>query len=155
MSMPGASFRWEGRHRAREAALRMLYQIEVGQSAIEDVARTHESIGGAEAIDVDDEARQLAVSLADGAWQQRDLIDSYIADAARNWRVERLAIVDRSILRLAVQELLAYPSTPPRVVIDEAIELARAYSCDESARFVNGVVDGIFKRLKEEGKVSG
>ena len=153
MSVPGTSFRWEGRHRAREAALRMLYQIEVGRAEFADVARSHESIGGADAIDVDDESRQLAVSLAEGAWQQRDLIDTYIADATRNWRVERLAIVDRQILRLAIQELLAHPVTPPRVVIDEAIELARAYSGDESVRFVNGVLDAIFKRLKEEGRV--
>lgn len=131
----------------------MLYQIEVGGSPIADVARSHPSIGGDDAIDIDDEDRVLAVALAEGAWQQRDLIDAYIADAARNWRVERLAIVDRLILRLAVQELLGHPATPPRVVIDEAIELARAYSGDEAAKFVNGVLDGVFTRLKSEGKV--
>lgn len=153
MSTAGTGFRWEGRHRAREAALRMLYQIEVGRSGLAEVARSHQSIGGDDAIEVDDEARQLAVALAEGAWQQREVIDNYIADAARNWRVERLAIVDRLVLRLAVQELLVHPSTPPRVVIDEAIELARAYSGDEAAKFVNGVLDGVFHRLKDEGKV--
>lgn len=153
MSATGTGFRWEGRHRARETALRMLYQIEVGGAAVADVARSHEAIGGADAIEIDDEARQLAVALVEGAWQQREVIDDYIADAARNWRVERLAIIDRLILRLAVHELLTHPSTPPRVVLDEAIELARAYSGDEAAKFVNGVLDGVFKRLKEEGKV--
>ena len=153
MTAAGTGFRWEGRHRARESALRMLYQIEVGRSPVADVARSHDGIGGSDALELDDETRQLAVVLAEGAWQQREVIDNYIAEAVRNWRVERLAIIDRLILRLGVQELLAHPGTPPRVVIDEAIELARAYSGDEAAKFVNGVLDGVFKRLKEEGKV--
>jgi N utilization substance protein B len=62
-------------------------------------------------------------------------------------------VIDRLLVRLAVHELLSQPATPPRVVIDEAIELARSYSGDEAAKFVNGVLDGVFKRLKTEGKV--
>lgn len=146
--------RWEGRHRAREAALRMLYQTEVGQSSMLDVARHHAAIGGADAIALDEDARAFAVSLADGVWRDRPTLDAYIADAARNWRLERLAIVDRLLLRLAVHEWLAHPHTPPRVVLDEAIELARVYSGEDAAKFVNGVLDGIFKRLQEEGKVT-
>lgn len=153
MTTAVAGSRWEGRRRAREVALQMLYQTEVGGLAVADVARTHGSIGGADAIELDDEAREYAVALANGTWQAREVLDGFIADAARNWRVERLAIVDRLLLRLAVHELVAHPGTPPRVVIDEAIELARAYSGDEAAKFVNGVMDGVFKRLKEEGKV--
>ena len=143
---------WQGRRRAREAALQMLYQTEVGQLPFVEAANSHGDIGG-DAIDLDDEARQFAVELARGSWQDKAAIDAYISDAARNWRVERLAVIDRLLLRLAVHELLAYPGTPPRVVIDEAIELARAYSGDDAAKFVNGVLDGVFKRLKEEGKV--
>jgi transcription antitermination protein NusB len=145
--------RWEGRSRAREAALQMLYQLEVAQSPLADVVRAHESVGGADAIDLDEEGRAYAVALAQGAWNERQTIDQYIADAAHNWRIERLATLDRLALRLAVHELLAHAGTPPRVVIDEAITLARAYSGDEAAKFVNGVLDGIFKRLKDEGKV--
>lgn len=143
---------WEGRRRAREAALQMLYQTEVGQLPFVEAARGHTALG-ADAVALDDDAREYAVELARGSWQQRQTIDAYIADAAHNWRVERLAIIDRLLLRLAVHELLSQPATPPRVVIDEAIELARSYSGDEAARFVNGVLDGVFKRLKEEGKV--
>jgi N utilization substance protein B len=144
--------RWEGRRRAREAALQMLYQTEVGQLPVSEAATTHSAIG-ADAIELDDEAREFAVELARGSWQARTTIDGYITDATRNWRLERLAVIDRLLLRLAVHELLHYPATPPRVVIDEAIELAREYSGDEAAKFVNGVLDGVFKRLKEEGKV--
>ncbi len=149
---PAGDSRWEGRRRAREAALQMLYQTEVGQVPLGEVAITHVAIGN-DAIELDDDSREHAVELARGSWTARELLDGYIADAARNWRVERLAIIDRLVLRLAVHELLDYPGTPPRVVIDEAIELARVYSGEDAARFVNGVIDGVFKRLKEEGKV--
>jgi transcription antitermination protein NusB len=149
---PGGS-RWEGRRRAREAALQMLYQTEIGKVAVADATRDHGSFGADEAIDLDDDAREYAVTLARGSWQDRQLIDDYIAAAARNWRVERLTVIDRLLLRLAVHEMLSHPTTPPRVVIDEAIELARRYSGEDAAKFVNGVLDGVFGQLKEEGKV--
>ena len=143
--------RWEGRRRAREAALQMLYQTEVGQLPVTEAAEAHSAVG--DAVELDDESREYAVELARGSWQAKSTIDGYLAEAVRNWRVERLAIIDRLLLRLAVHELLTQPATPPRVVIDEAIELARIYSGDEAAKFVNGVLDGVFKRLKDEGKV--
>jgi transcription antitermination protein NusB len=148
----GGESRWEGRRRAREAALQILYQTEVGRLSMADAARTHDAIG-ADAIELDEASRDHAVLLARGSFESRQALDGYIADAARNWRVERLAVIDRLLLRLAVHELLAYPATPPRVVIDEAIELARRYSGEDAAKFVNGVLDGVFTRLKEEGKV--
>jgi N utilization substance protein B len=151
MSTTGDS-RWEGRRRAREAALQMLYQTEVGQLPFGEAVRTHDAIG-ADAIELDDESRTYAVELARGSWESKQAIDDYIADASRNWRIERIAVIDRLLLRLAVHELLSHPATPPRVVIDEAIELARVYSGDDAAKFVNGVLDGVFRRLKDEGKV--
>jgi N utilization substance protein B len=144
--------RWEGRRRSREAALRMLYQLEVGQLSIGEVVRTYESIGEAEALTLDPESQAYAAGLVKETWAAREAIDEYIADAAQNWRLERIAIVDRMVMRLAIHELLAPATVPPRVAIDEAIELARRYSGDEAARFVNGVLDGVFRRLKEEGK---
>ena len=123
-----------------------------------DVARTHEPIGGERCHRRSTTRRATyAIALAPGAWDDRETLDGYIADAARNWRVERLAVVDRLLLRLGVHELLAHPDTPPRVVIDEAIELARAYSGDEAAKFVNGVLDGVFQaaeRRRESDRVS-
>ena len=152
MTLGARDPRWQGRRRAREAALQMLYQTEVGQLPVTEAAQSH-TVMGADAVEIDDEGREYAVELARGSWQEKSTIDVYIGDAARNWRVERLAIIDRLLLRLAVHELLSRPETPPRVVIDEAIELARAYSGEDAAKFVNGVLDGVFKKLKEEGKV--
>lgn len=153
MTSGGAASRWEGRRRAREAALRMLYQVEVGRHAIGDVVHADLPDAGAAPFALDDDARAYAGALARGAWEAREALDGRIAEAATNWRVERLAIIDRQLLRLAVHELIAHPGTPPPVVIDEAIELARAYSGDEAARFVNGVLDGVLRKLREEGKV--
>lgn len=150
---PGA--RWEGRRKAREAALQMLYLAEVGRVPAGVAANTHPYVGDTEALPLDDRARDYAEALTKGAWDARELLDGYIGDAARNWRVERLATVDRQLLRLAIHELLAFPGTPPRVVIDEAIELARAYSGDEATKFVNGVLDAVYRKLKEEGKIVG
>ncbi len=153
MTTPGGGeSRWEGRRRSREAALQMLYQTEVGHLTMADAARTHDAIGS-DAIELDEASREYAVQLAGGVSEGKAALDGYIGDAARNWRVERLAVIDRLLLRLAVHELLDYPGTPPRVVIDEAIELARIYSGDDAAKFVNGVLDGVFTRLKQEGKV--
>jgi N utilization substance protein B len=131
----------------------MLYQTEIGQMPVGEAAQYHGVVGGADAIDLDEEAHDYAAELARGSWQAKDALDTYIGDAAQNWRVERLAVVDRLLLRLAIHELLNFPGTPPRVVIDEAIELARSYSGDEAARFVNGILDAIYRRLKGEGKV--
>ena len=86
--------------------------------------------------------------------ENRDALDERIGDAAKNWRVERMAVLDRLVMRLALQELMAHRDSPPRVVISEAIELARSYSGEEAAKFVNGVLDGVYRRLKEEGVVA-
>jgi N utilization substance protein B len=84
----------------------------------------------------------------------RGALDERIGDAAKNWRVERMATIDRLVLRLALRELMAHRESPPRVVISEAIELARSYSGEDAAKFVNGVLDGAFRRLKDEGLVA-
>lgn len=153
MSGTFGTSKWDSRRRAREAALQMLYQVEIGQLAVSDATQIHPSIGDADALKLDEQGRAVAERLTTGTWEDRERIDAYIADAARNWRIERLATIDRLLLRLAIHELLAHPATPPRVVMDEAIELARMYSGEDAVRFVNGVLDGVFQRLKEERKV--
>ena len=130
----------------------MLYEVEVGQLSVADAVRMHETIGDNDAITLDENSQDYAVALVKGVWDARETIDGYIADAAQNWRLERLATVDRLVLRLGIHELMTTAATPPRVAIDEAIDLARRYSGDEAARFVNGVLDGVYRRLKEEGK---
>ena len=77
-------------------------------------------------------------------------IDAILAAHAQNWRIERMAVIDRLVLRLAIYELLADPDTPSRVVINEALELARWYSGEEAVRFVNGVLDAVRKELRPE-----
>lgn len=152
MTMAGES-RWAGRSRAREAALQMLYQIEVGQLTVADASRLHGIVGAPDVAELDREAEEYATLLVRGVWDDRPALDERISDAARNWRVERMTVLDRTVLRLAVHELLGHPETPPKVVIDEAIDLARNYSGDEAAKFVNGVLDGVFRKLRDEGKV--
>ena len=149
----GGESRWAGRSRAREAALQMLYQMEVGQLTAPEASRAHRATERSDAIQLDDEGRAYAEAMAVGAWNERATLDARIAEAARNWRVERMAVLDRLVLRLAVHELMHHPETPPRVAIDEAIDLARSYSGDDAAKFVNGVLDGIYRKLKEEGSI--
>jgi N utilization substance protein B len=96
-----------------------------------------------------DEARALAEGLARGTAAGTAEADPIIAASADNWRLDRMAVVDRLILRLAVHEFLHAPGTPHKVVINEAVELARLFSTDEAPRFVNGVLDGIRKKLEK------
>jgi N utilization substance protein B len=131
------------RHKARVLALQMLYQWEVGKIPPEEVLRTFWSV----APPADEPVRQFASTLVRGTIEHLPAIDQLIADTAEHWRPTRMATMDRLILRLATFELLHIPETPGSVVIDEAIELAKEFSSDDSARFVNGLLDGIKRRL--------
>jgi N utilization substance protein B len=134
-----------GRHQAREAALQMLYQWEVGRQSIADVQDTfwlHTPKPPSEDV------RKHAAGLAGAVAAEVARLDPLIAAAAEHWRLERMAVIDRLILRLATYELLYAPETPQRVVINEALELARAFSGDESVAFVNGVLDAVRRGLE-------
>jgi transcription antitermination protein NusB len=134
------------RHTGRELALKALYQIDTrGEASNEDLALFFESFAG-ELKDT------FALRLVDGAWRERALIDSLLADALEHWSIGRLSRVDHSILRLAAYELLRMPEIPARVTIDEAIELAKTYGDQNSGRFVNGVLDQVADRLKLKEK---
>jgi N utilization substance protein B len=132
------------RHRAREYALQMLYQSEVGGAAMPDVA-AHFFDGA----DVPEDIRDFATRLAAGADRERTEIDTLLAASIDHWRLERLGAVDRNVLRLAVYEFLHEPETPRIVIIDEAIEVAKRFGGDESGQFVNGVLDGLRRRLDD------
>jgi N utilization substance protein B len=138
-----------GRRRAREAALQMLYQSEVGRASAHEAISTYWP-----AHDADDELagalREFANTLVRGTLDRMKEIDAILAAHAQNWRIERMAVIDRLVLRLAIYELLANPDTPSRVIINEALELARAYSGEEAVRFVNGVLDAVRKELRPE-----
>jgi N utilization substance protein B len=140
----------ESRHRAREAALQMLYQWEVGRSTMADVLRTFWLHEQPDAGAMSEEHRGFAERLAVGVSTAVGNIDPMIVDAAEHWRLERMNVMDRLILRLAIYEFLHEADAPARVVINEALELARTFSGDDSVRFVNGVLDAIRRRLDRE-----
>lgn len=150
-ALPGAA-RWDERHRAREAALRALYQAMVGQVPVAAALELVEQADD-EALPLEAASRAFAARLAAGAWDTRDELDAIIGPHSLNWRLERIAVLDRLVLWLAVHEWLTEPGTPPRVVLTEALELAREYSGDAAVKFVNGVLDAVYRRLKQEGRI--
>jgi N utilization substance protein B len=135
------------RHRAREYALQILYQAEAaGSTAMAEVLPQFWAQSEAPL-----EVRDFAERLARGAFAALGEIDALLDENLENWRLERLAIVERSILRLAVFEFLHEPDTPRVVVIDEAIELAKRFGGEDSGHFVNGILDALRKRLEAAG----
>lgn len=137
----------EARHKAREAAVQMLYQWEVGRASMIEVKQTFwaQHPGGSEAMPEDLQA--FASGLATGVVAEVERLDPLIAEAAEHWRIERMNVLDRLILRLAVYEFLHETGTPAKVVINEALELARTFSTDDAVRFINGILDAIRKRI--------
>jgi N utilization substance protein B len=128
----------------------MLYQWEVGRTSISDVTATFWLQDQSSEHALSEDHRAFATSLASGVVRVVTAIDPIITDAAEHWRLERMNVIDRLILRLAVYEFLEERETPARVVINEALELARTFSNDDSVRFVNGILDAIRRRLERE-----
>jgi transcription antitermination protein NusB len=137
------------RRRARAAALQMLYQSEVGRASAQEVVATYWPAHDAD-HEVPELLRDFANALVRGTLDRVQEIDAILSAHAQNWRVARMAVIDRLILRLAVYEFLAEASTPPRVIINEALELARSYSGEEAVAFVNGVLDAVRRELRPE-----
>ena len=133
------------RRRGREHALQMLYQADAGGATIEDAARQFWA-----ERETPEDVRAFADLLARGTWARLGEIDHLLSACLENWRLERLAIVDRNILRLAVFEMLGGSGTPAVVAIDEAIEVARRFGGDDSWQFVNGILDAVRKRLEAD-----
>ena len=138
-----------GRRRAREAALQMLYQWEIGRVGPHEAIVSYWPARDAEQ-EVSEELRAFANGLVKGTIEQVGEIDQLLTAHTHNWRIERMAVIDRLVLRLAVYELRTEPETPARVIINEAIELARTFSGDEAVPFVNGVLDAVRKDLNRE-----
>lgn len=146
-----AGSKWAARHRARAAALQALYECEVGGLTPQQALGVLHHAGPPEVNDPGESEHAFVIALVHGAMTDKKALDERIGEAAKNWRLERMAMIDRLVMRLATQEMLAHRDSPPRVVISEAIELARAYSGDDAAKFVNGVLDGVYRRLKDDG----
>jgi|SRR5579862_3470396 transcription antitermination protein NusB len=131
------------RRKSRELVLQMLFQADMGKQAPDLVRKTF----WAQRQDVDEEVRGFAEDLFRVASDRLGEIDGLIGKHAQHWKMERMAAVDRNVLREAVAEFLGYPKTPRAVVINEAIEIARRYSSPESVTFINGVLDSVGKEL--------
>ena len=134
------------RRKSRELLLQMLFQADMGKQSLEDVRRTF----WAERATVDPESRGFADDLFRVATDRSAEIDGLIERHAEHWRMDRMAAVDRNLLRGSVAEFIGYPSTPKPVIINEAIEIARKFSSPESAQFINGVLDSVAKELEKK-----
>jgi transcription antitermination protein NusB len=130
------------RRKSRELALQMMYQWELGGHTPEHVLSTFLA-----SKELDADVETFARSLFEGAVREVEALDRALAGRTEHWKVQRMAAVDRNVLRVALYELLHCPDTPPKVVINEALEIARRYSGEDSVEFVNGVLDAVRKTL--------
>lgn len=133
------------RHRSRQRALQVLFAWDVRKQPIRDVIESfYETLSSEEDSPRRVEPDYFMESLVIGASEQAVAIDSRIAEKSEHWRLDRMAAVDRNLLRLAIFEMTGL-GTPPAVVIDEALELARQFSGDESVSFINGILDAVHR----------
>ena len=130
---------------AREIAMQALFQLDVqGDHAIEMIKKFIITSSN------DDLVRTLAREWTLDTWKNKTICDSMITTAAIKWQMSRLSPVDKSILRLSTYQIKFCPDIPAKVVINEAIELAKKYSSEQAPGFVNGVLDAVMKRLEEQ-----
>jgi transcription antitermination protein NusB len=131
------------RRRARECALQMLFSYDVTRPSVEELLETF----WGELAEASEEVRGFANELAMGTILNLEEIDERIRLRTEHWRIPRMAVVDRNLLRMAVFEFLHQPNTPRTVAINEALEIARRFSTGESTQFINGILDAIKRDL--------
>ena len=136
------------RRKARELVLQGLYAWEVSGGPVQRVIEDLEKWGGKDA-EIQDFARKLLRKTI----ENKETLDRDVAMIVENWEFERMALLDRLILRMALCELLYFEEIPPKVTINEAIEIAKIYSTFQSGRFVNGILDSLYKKYKSENKI--
>jgi N utilization substance protein B len=129
----------------------MLFQYDIARPRIDELASTYWQAFGEEMSDV---PRDFSNNLALGAISHIDEIDDLIKKRAENWRIKRMAVVDRNILRLAIYEFLYEADTPKTVIINEALEIARRFSTFEATQFINGILDAIKRDLESNNNAS-
>jgi N utilization substance protein B len=134
-----------GRRKARELAMQMLYQSDLGKQTAVEVRRlfwtSRTDDEGAQTVDL--ETQSFAEDLFRVAMEQSEEIDDLIEKHAQNWRLHRMAVVDRNLLRTAVAEMVGFKNTPHPIIINEALEIGRRYAAPESITFLNGVLDAV------------
>ncbi len=136
------------RTKARECALQILYQIDITKDSPDNLLSAFW-----EDKKTESEVRDFATALVKGTVENMQKIDDMITKYASNWRLKRMAVVDRNVLRLSTYELLYREDIPPKVAINEAVDLAKKYGDVDSGKFVNGVLDRINKEEATHGKV--
>jgi N utilization substance protein B len=129
------------RRKARELALQMLFQFDMSGNPPAVILTTFEELQK-----VKPPVRDFAAKILEGTVSHIDEIDAMIVQQADNWRLSRMAVVDRNIIRMSIYEFLHEPDTPKLVIIDEAIEIAKKFGTQKSSQFINGILDGILKR---------
>jgi N utilization substance protein B len=129
------------RRKARELALQMLFQHDLSGNAPDTIVTTFEDLQKSKP-----NTREFAVKIFHGTVDNLTKIDDMIQQQADNWRLSRMAVVDRNIIRMSVYEFLHETDTPKLVIIDEAIEIAKKFGTQKSSQFINGILDGILKR---------
>ncbi|HVZ17974.1 MAG TPA: transcription antitermination factor NusB [Terriglobales bacterium] len=134
------------RRKSRELAVQMLFQSDMGKQDAEQVRKTFWS----ERKEMDEPVRDFADDIFRVAMDRAADIDQIIEKHASNWRMDRMAAVDRNVMRAAVAEFLGFPQTPAPVVINEALEIARKFSSPEAVNFINGVLDSVSKDLAKK-----
>ncbi|MBL8150660.1 MAG: transcription antitermination factor NusB [Blastocatellia bacterium] len=139
------------RRKARECALQMLFQYDIARPAINELVKTYwEEMHESPRPDITDFATNLVL----GTIKNLSEIDERITKRTENWRISRMAVVDRNLLRMAVYEFLYEADTPKTVVINEALEIARRFSTYEATQFINGILDGIKRDLETVGDLT-
>ena len=133
------------RRKAREVTLQVLYELDVlGIDIGEAIARFWAN------FDAPEEARQFSSFLIEGTWANREKIDSLISGSSENWTMARMSRVDKSILRMAVYELLFCHDIPPKVTLNEAIDLGKVFGSENSGAFINGILDALYGKLRKK-----
>ncbi len=134
------------RRRSREYALQILFQLDLTDEKLDEEAWSKFWEGNKE----DNDVKEFTYSIVRGTRENLNAIDKIIKKAAEHWSIDRMAVVDRNILRAATYEFFYRKDIPPSVVIDEAIEISKKYSMEESSAFINGILDKIQKSLKTQ-----
>ncbi len=143
------------RRKSREIALQMLYQLEMTEDPPQVVIDSYYELQSGEDKDPDlaEAVRPFAEHLLNGVYSHRDELDRMIVAASENWRIERMSIVDRNVLRIALFEMLYCLEIPPKVSINEAIDLGKTFGNPDSGAFINGILDHLLPqadRIRED-----
>jgi len=125
---------------AREDTLKILYQLDLSKNNLEESLKDYYK-----EKNIDSSVKEFTITLVKGTIKNLVKIDRVIGECAENWTISRMAIIDRNILRMAIFELICLKEIPPKVSINEAIELAKKYSDEDSSKFVNGILDRVFR----------